>query len=106
MLYYLLVLLFSLIVDIIPFFGPPAWIVMVFFQLKYGLNIWWVILAGVIGSTIGRYLLTLYVPFISSKFINKQKDEDLRFLGQKLSGNKFKIQLFVFIYTLIPVPTT
>ena len=106
MLYYLLVLFFSLLVDTIPFFGPPAWTVMVFFQLKYGLNIWWVILAGVVGSTLGRYLLTLYIPFISSKFINKQKDEDLRFLGQNLSGNKFKVQLFVFIYTLIPVPTT
>lgn len=106
MFYYLLVLFFSLLVDVVPFFGPPAWTVMVYFQLRYNLNIWWVILNGVIGSTIGRYLLTLYIPFLSSKFINQQKDEDLRFLGQKLAGNRFKVQLFVFIYTLIPVPTT
>lgn len=106
MFYYLLVLFFSLLVDVIPFFGPPAWTVMVYFQLKYDLNIWWVILTGVIGSTMGRYLLTLYIPFLSSRFINQQKDDDLRFLGQKLYGNQFKVQLFVFIYTLIPVPTT
>src|SRR6476469_7610869 len=106
MIYYLLVLLFSLLVDIVPFFGPPAWTVMVFFQLKYDLNIWWVIVAGVIGSTMGRYILTMYVPFISSRFMNQNKDEDLRYLGHKLSGNQFKVQLFVFIYTLIPVPTT
>lgn len=106
MLFYLLVFLFSILVDVVPFIGPPAWTVMVFFQLKYNLNIWWVLIAGVIGSTIGRYILTLYIPFISEKFINQQKDDDLRFLGQKLSGTKWKVQLFVLIYTLIPVPTT
>src|SRR5438105_1211943 len=59
--FYLLVFVASLIVDIIPFIGPPAWTVMVFLQLKFHLNIWWVLLAGVSGSTIGRYILTLYI---------------------------------------------
>jgi membrane protein YqaA with SNARE-associated domain len=93
-------------VDIIPFVGPPAWTVMVFFQLQYQLDVWGVLIAGVIGSTIGRLLMTLYIPFFSEKFINKRKDGDLKYLGEKLSGNKFKVLLFVFIYTLIPVPTT
>jgi membrane protein DedA with SNARE-associated domain len=106
MIYYLLVFLFSLLVDIIPFVGPPAWTVMVFFQLQYQLNVWGVLIAGVIGSTIGRLLMTLYIPIFSGKFINKTKDDDLKYLGGKLSGNKFKVLLFVFIYTLIPVPTT
>src|SRR5438270_3981599 len=106
MLFYLLVFLLSILVDIVPFFGPPAWTVMVFFQLKYHLDIWWVLVVGVIGSAIGRYCLTLYIPYFSSRFINQQKDDDLHFLGQKLSGNRFKVHLFVFIYTLIPVPTT
>jgi membrane protein YqaA with SNARE-associated domain len=79
---------------------------MVFFQIKFHLNIWIVLVVGVIGSTIGRYLLTLYIPRLTSKVVNRQKDEDLQFLGKKLSGNKWQIQLFVFIYTLIPIPTT
>lgn len=79
---------------------------MVFFQMRFHLNIWIVLIVGVIGSTIGRYLLTLYVPRLTSKIINRQKDEDLQFLGTKLSGKKWEIRLFVFIYTLIPVPTT
>ncbi len=103
---YLLVFAASLVVDIIPFVGPPAWTVMVFFQLKFHLNIWWVLVAGVIGSTIGRYLLTLYIPFLTSRMVNKKKDDDLQFLGKKLSEGKWKIQTFVFIYTLIPIPTT
>ena len=106
MLYYILVFIAALLVDLIPFIGPPAWTVMVFFQMKFHLNIWIVLVAGVIGSTIGRYLLTLYIPWLSSKVINRRKDEDLQFLGKKLSGKKWEISLFVFIYTLIPVPTT
>lgn len=106
MLYYLLVFVFALLVDLIPFIGPPAWSVMVFFQMKFHLNIWIVLVAGVIGSTIGRYLLTLYVPRLTSKIISRKKDEDLQFLGRKLSGKKWEVRLFVFIYTLIPVPTT
>lgn len=103
---YIAILLASLLVDIIPFIGPPAWTVMVFFQIKYQLDIWIVLTAGVIGSTIGRYILTLYIPYLSSKVLSKKKDEDLTLLGSKLSGKKWRVQVFVFIYTLIPIPTT
>lgn len=106
MVYYLLVFVASLLVDLIPFLGPPAWSVMVFFQMRFHLNIWVVLVAGVIGSTMGRYLLTLYIPRLTHKVLNRQKDEDLQFLGKKLSGKKWEVRLFVFIYTLIPVPTT
>jgi len=104
--YYVLVFFASILVDVIPFIGPPAWMVMVFFQIKFDLNMWIVLVAGVTGSTIGRYLLTLYIPKLTSKVVNRHKDEDLQFLGQKLSAETWKISLFVFIYTLIPVPTT
>jgi len=93
-------------VDIIPFIGPPAWTVMVFFQVRFHLNIWVVLIAGVLGSTIGRYLLTLYLPKLTFKFVNEKKNADLQFLGKKLEGNKWKIQLFVLIYTLLPIPST
>jgi len=106
MLYYVLVFISSLLVDLIPFIGPPAWSVMVFFQIKFHLNIWLVLVVGVLGSAIGRYLMTLYIPRLTSKVINEKKDAELKFLGEKLSGEKWKIPLIVFIYTLIPIPTT
>lgn len=106
MLYYVLVFISSLLVDLIPFIGPPAWSVMVFFQIKFHLNIWLVLIFGVLGSAIGRYLMTLYIPRLTSKVINEKKDAELKFLGEKLSGEKWKIPLIVFIYTLIPIPTT
>lgn len=103
---YLFVFLCSILVDIIPFIGPPAWTVMVFFQVRYHLNIWIVLIAGVLGSTIGRYLLTLYMPKLTIKFVNEKKNADLQFLGRKLEGKKWKIQLFVLLYTLLPIPST
>jgi membrane protein YqaA with SNARE-associated domain len=106
MLVYFFVFLFSLLVDLIPFIGPPAWTVMVFLYLKYDLNIWVVLVCGVIGSAIGRYLFALYIPYISSKVLNARKETDLHYLGDKLSGNKWRTQAFVLFYTLIPVPSS
>ncbi len=105
-LFYAFVFFAALLVDVVPFFGPPAWTVMVFFQMKYNLNIWAVILLGVIGSTIGRYILSKYMPYLSKKLISKQKNEDLAFIGKKLEGQGWKIQFFVLLYTLVPLPST
>ncbi|PYJ07821.1 MAG: hypothetical protein DMF06_14545 [Verrucomicrobia bacterium] len=55
---YLLVFLAALAVDTIPVFAPPAWILLVFLLVKFHLNPWAVVVVGVTGSTIGRYLLT------------------------------------------------
>lgn len=106
MLPYLWVFLLSLAVDIVPFFGPPAWTVMVFCKLHFNLNIWAVLVIGVTGCTIGRYTLSVYVPFLFSKIINEKKNDDVQFIGKKLDGNTWKIQLFVLLYTLVPLPST
>lgn len=106
MLHYVFVFISSLLVDLVPFIGPPAWTVMVFFQMKYGLNIWYVLIVGVLGSTIGRYLLSLYIPALSEKFINIQKQEDIEFIGKKLEHSSWRVWLFVLLYTLVPLPST
>lgn len=103
---YFLVFLASFLVDVIPFVGPPAWTVMVFFQIRFQLNIWMVLFFGVTGSAIGRYYYSVYVKWLSHRFIQEEKNQDLSFLGEKLSKNGWKVQLFVLVYTLIPVPTT
>jgi hypothetical protein len=103
---YFLVFLASFLVDVIPFIGPPAWTVMVFFQIRFQLNIWMVLFFGVTGSAIGRYCYSVYVKWLSNRFIKEEKNHDLGFLGERLSKNGWKVQLFVLIYTLIPVPTT
>ena len=103
---YFFVFLASFLVDVIPFVGPPAWTVMVFLQIKFELNIWWVLIFGVPGSAIGRYYYSVYIRWLSHRYIKEEKNHDMHFLGSKLSDKGWKVQLFVLIYTLIPVPTT
>lgn len=103
---YILVFLGALLFDIVPFPFLPAFTIMVFLQITFGLNVWAVLIIGVLGSVLGRYILTLYTPLIANKFINKAKNEDVEFLGSKIKENIWKGQLFVLAYSLLPLPTT
>jgi membrane protein YqaA with SNARE-associated domain len=88
----------------IPF--PPAFTIMLFLQIKYDLNIWLVIVIGVIGSILGRYILTLYIPFIANKIFKESKNQDVQFLGEKMKEKGWKSQMAIIAYSLLPLPTT
>ena len=104
--HYLLVFLGALLFDIVPFPFLPAFTIMMFLQLIYDLDVWWVIIIGVLGSVMGRYILLLYAPLISNKYLNPSKNKDIQFLGEKMNENKWKGQLFILAYSLLPLPTT
>src|SRR5882762_3528493 len=97
---YLVVFAGSLAVDSVPFFAPPAWTLMVLLMVKFHLNPWGVLISGVTGSTLGRYLLSLYLPKISARIIKRQKTDDLEFLGRKLGQKTWRSWLFVFVYSI------
>ena len=103
---YLLVFFAALAVDTIPIFAPPAWILLVVLLVKFDLNPWITVLIGVTGSTIGRYILTRYIPRISSSIVNRREDANLRYIGHKIGKAKWSSSVFVFFYTLTPLSTT
>jgi len=103
---YLLVFIGSLVVDIVPLPLPPAFVIMILFQIYYDLNIWLVIVIGVAGSILGRYILTLYIPKIAGRIFRPSKNEDVQFLGSKLKEKGWKSQVAIFTYSLLPLPTT
>ena len=103
---YLIVFLCSLGVDVVPIPLPPAFTVMIFLQIQYHLPIWPIIIIGVAGSIVGRYLFTLYIPFVSSSLFKKEKNEQVQFLGEKLKSKVWKGRLFILLYSLLPIPTT
>lgn len=104
--HYLLVFLGALLFDIVPFPFLPAFTIMMFLQLIYDLDVWWVIIIGVIGSVMGRYILLLYAPLIGNKYLKSSKNKDIQFLGEKMNENRWKGQLFILAYSLLPLPTT
>src|SRR5438067_13264066 len=63
---YVLVFVAALAVDSIPLFAPPAWTVLVLLLVLFHLDPWVVVIIGVTGSTLGRYILSIYIPKVSS----------------------------------------
>lgn len=103
---YLWVFLASLAVDLVPIIGPPAWTVMVLLLIKLDLNPWLVLGAGVSGSVIGRYVLSLYTPWLLKKILRRRKSDEFEFIGRKLRRKLWQSWTFVFIYSISPLPTT
>lgn len=103
---YFLVFICSMAVDIVPIPLPPAFTIMVLLQILFNLNIWAVVVIGVLGSVIGRYILTLYIPKLSGKIFKAAKNEDVQYLGDKLKQKGWKSQAAVLVYSLLPLPTT
>ena len=103
---YFLVFLGAFLFDVVPFPFPPAFTIMVFLQIYYDLNIWLVVFIGVAGSLLGRYVLTLYIPYIAGNLFKPAKNEDVQYLGKVLKENFWKSQLVIIAYSLLPLPTT
>ena len=103
---YVLVFVAALVVDSIPVFAPPAWTVLVLLLLLLHLNPWVVVIIGVTGSTLGRYILSIYIPKVSSALVTRREDENLRYVGGKVTKAPFAAAVFVFLYTLTPLSTT
>jgi membrane protein YqaA with SNARE-associated domain len=103
---YPMVFVAAMAVDLIPVFAPPAWTVIVFLLIKFHLNPWLALIMGVCGSTLGRYLFSLYVPKVSDKLIKRRKSEELEYVGKKLGETLWRSWIFVFVYTMLPLSTT
>lgn len=103
---YLLVFLGAFLFDVVPIPLPPAFTIMVFLQVVFGLDIWWVIIIGVAGSILGRYVLTLYVPLLADRIFKRSKNEDVQYLGERMKDLGWRGQAAILAYTLLPLPTT
>ncbi|MEO5571533.1 MAG: hypothetical protein ABIT08_10665 [Bacteroidia bacterium] len=103
---YILVFLGAFLFDVVPFPFLPAFTIMIFLQIYYHLNLWAVIFIGVAGSILGRYILTLYIPGLSDKYFKVSKNNDVRFLGEKMKEKKWTGQIVIIAYSLLPLPTT
>lgn len=104
--HYALVFVGSMLVDIVPIPLPPAFTVMMTLQIWFHLNVWVVIGIGVAGSITGRYVLSLYVPLVSGRLFNPSKNQDVQYLGRRLKQKGWKSHALIFVYSLMPLPTT
>ncbi len=107
MLPYALVFISSVLVDCIPVFAPPAWMLMMLIMFKFDLSPGLVVFIGTAGTVTGRLIFVSYiVPWIGRRTIGHKKEADLKFVGKKISDNGVSTFLFVFIYSVLPLSTT
>jgi hypothetical protein len=103
---YVAVFFIGLGVDSIPVFAPPAWTLIVLMVVKFKLDVWISAGIGAVGSTIGRYALTVFMPKIAHRLLSRRENENIAFMGKKLGGRFWPAFAFVFAYSLSPLSTT
>jgi membrane protein YqaA with SNARE-associated domain len=103
---FLLLFIAVIVVNILPAFAPPTWTLLVFFLVEYKLPLPQVILLGVFGATIGRFILSQYIDWFAEHLFNKKEEENLQFLGEKIGSTPITNILFTFLYSLTPLSTT
>src|SRR3954470_11907108 len=83
--------------DLVPIVGPPVWTGLVLLLIKFDANPWLVLACGVPGSVLGRYLLSLYTPWLSKKILKRKKNDDMEFVGQRLKPRLWQSCTCVFL---------
>jgi hypothetical protein len=104
---YILIFAGSLLIDCIPVFAPPAWMLMLYIMMKFNLDAVTVALVGTAGTVSGRLIyMSFIVPWIGKKTIGDDKEDDLEYLGKKLSKKGPATLFFIFLYSILPLSTT
>lgn len=95
-----------LILNILPAFAPPTWLVMVYVELFYDLNHLLIALVGAIAATLGRAILAKSSRLIvRNKFLSLETKENINVLTEQLkSRKKLTASIFLF-YAFGPLPS-
>jgi membrane protein YqaA with SNARE-associated domain len=102
---YIQVSLVSFLLNIVPAFAPPTWIVLGLYKISYqGMNIFLLALFGVIGSVFGRLIMYYYSGALK-KYLPKQNKTHLNYLRKIEKGKKLQLFIITFFYSLSPLPS-
>ena len=102
---YLQIFAAAVLVDLLPFVAPPAWIVLTYYLVRHQLPVAPVLLSGVCGVTVGRLILATVVGWVGTRVLSEEENENLRFLGRRLSGSPRATFAFTLVYALTPLST-
>jgi hypothetical protein len=92
------------LINLSPGFMPSSWMIMAFFYIKFGLPLVPLCIAGALVSGVGRFCLAKGSDWVTERFF-REKKEDLESLGDYLDRKRGAVAGFVFVYSLLPLPT-
>jgi hypothetical protein len=62
-----------LLVNLLPAFGPPTWVVLVLFKLNWHLSPVALVIAGALAAGVGRYCLALATGRVRGRLSQRRK---------------------------------
>lgn len=102
--HYLFLFVIVVLLDLMPAFAPPAWIVAVFFRHKYGLAFLSVVFISASAATAGRVLLALATRK-SKRYIPKKFLNNVEYAKNALRKNRQKSRIAIGLFLLSPLPS-
>lgn len=100
---YILLFLLIIVINIIPAFMPPTWIVLTLFTSQFHIPLLPAVLIGVTAATTGRVLLALLARHFSGFFRHQSFFRNYNHLGTYLSSHQHVTIPIVLGYMLTPI---
>lgn len=91
-------------VNLMPAFGPPTWLVIVFFGVTYSLALVPLVLLGATAAAAGRYILALASRAFRDR-MSPERIADLDVLREDLESNRTTAYGGVALFLLSPLPS-
>ena len=101
---YLIVFLTVVVLNIVPLFMPPTWIVLAFFYNNFAFDVLALAVTGAVASTIGRFVLSHFGTYFR-RFTNKERKKDMDIVGKIAKQNPVKSFFVTFLFSLSPFPS-
>lgn len=101
---YLYLFLIVFVINALPAFMPPSWLVLALFAVHFQLEITWVVLLGVVASTLGRTVLySLARHFVQVLSIKQRRN--MEELGELLDRKRQAFLALLLSFSVLPLPS-
>ena len=92
------------VVNLMPAFGPPTWIVLAFVKIRYDLPAVPLVLAGAVASAAGRYTLARGAHAWRDR-LPRERREGLELLGRRLEAEPATASAMLGVFLISPLPS-
>jgi len=102
---YLEVTLIAFLVNLVPAFAPPTWVVLSVYQVNHlELNSLGIAFFGVIGSVAGRFVMYQYSA-LAGRHVPRKQADNLRHFRELVEEKRLGLFLGTLVYSLSPLPS-
>jgi len=92
-------------VNLLPAFGPPTWMVLVLFKVHWHLNPVALVVAGAVTAGCGQWCLVVATARVGRRLLSAQRQAHLRAVADYLTGHKARSVLGLVLFAVSPLPS-